>query len=60
MYNKTIVAVLGAVSAAVAQGLLPDDVAPWVAIVISFLTALGVFQVPNVPEPHVRGRNKEK
>ena len=48
-YAKFIVAVLGAASTAVAQGLVPDTVGQWLPVVIGFATALGVYAMPNTP-----------
>ena len=46
-YAKGIVAVIGATLVAVAQvyGELP-----WLVIVVAFVTAFGVYLVPNLPE----------
>ena len=46
-YRKLIVALVGAVGVAVSQGLLPDEVGAWLTVVVAFLTAYGVYQVPN-------------
>lgn len=43
-YNKFIIALVGAAVAA-ASVLFSD--AEWLPIVVSFLTAIGVYQVPN-------------
>lgn len=44
---KFIVALIGAVLTAVTLGLLPAAVGDWTAVLIAFLTALGVYAVPN-------------
>jgi hypothetical protein len=48
--RKAIVAFLGAVLTAVALGLLPALVGDWTAVVVSFLTALGVYVTPNAKD----------
>ena len=48
-YAKFAIAVLGAASTAVAQGLVPDTVGQWLPVAIAFATALGVYAVPNTP-----------
>lgn len=45
--RKFIVALLGAVLVAVSQGLLPALVGDWTTVVVSFLTALGVYGIRN-------------
>lgn len=40
---KFIVAFVGAVGVAVSLGLLPDTVGKWTAVIIAFLTSLGVY-----------------
>lgn len=45
--RKFVVALLGAVLVAVSQGLLPAAVGDWTTVVVSFLTALGVYAVKN-------------
>lgn len=45
-YSKFIVAVLGAVAAG-GTGLIPDEALNWLPLVISVLTAVGVYVVPN-------------
>lgn len=48
--SKFIAALIGAVVVAVSVGLLPASVSGWVAVVSAFLTALGVYAVPNKEE----------
>lgn len=45
--RKFIVAILGAASIAVTQGLIEGTTAKWVAVIIGLATAAGVFIVPN-------------
>lgn len=40
---KFFVALVGAVGVAVSLGLLPESVSKWVAVVVAFLTSLGVY-----------------
>ena len=49
-YSKLIVALVGAIGVAVSQGLLPDEVNSWLTVVVAFLTAAGVYAVPNTPK----------
>lgn len=64
-YAKFIIAVLGAASTAVAQGLVPDTVGQWLPVAIAFATALGVYAVPNTPpkgepaDPHISERDAQ-
>lgn len=44
---KFVVALVAAVVIAVSQGLLPEAVGGWTTVVVAFLTALGVYAVPN-------------
>ena len=46
-YAKGIVAVIGATLTAVAEVY---GAAPWLVITLAFVTALGVYIVPNLPE----------
>lgn len=48
-YAKFITALIGALVVAVAEGLVPDEAARWVPVVVAFATALGVYAVPNTP-----------
>lgn len=48
-YAKTVAAVIGALATAATLGLLPEDVAAWLPVVIAFATAIGVYAVPNTP-----------
>lgn len=50
-FNKLWAALVGAVAQAVTLGLVPDPTAQWLAVVVSFVTAAGVFAVENTP-PH--------
>ena len=45
--RKFIVALLGAIAIAVSVGVLPEAVSMWVAIAGPFLTAAGVYAIPN-------------
>lgn len=45
--RKYLVALVGAISIAIAQGLLPISWSGWVTVVIGFLTSIGVYGVPN-------------
>jgi hypothetical protein len=49
MVRKFVVAVIGAASLAVSQGLIEGTAAKWVAIGIAVATAAGVYLVPNTP-----------
>lgn len=46
-FRKFIVALIGAVGTAVSVGLLPAAVGGWVAVAVSFVTAMGVYRVYN-------------
>ena len=48
--RKFILALVAAVGIAVSHGLLPAAVATWVTVLGPFLTAYGVYVVPNKPE----------
>lgn len=48
--NKFLVALVGAISTAISEGLLPDAWSSYVTVAVVFLTALGVYQVPNKEE----------
>lgn len=50
-YSKFIVAIVGAVATAVSEGLVPEDWNSYLTVAIVFLTALGVYQVPNEEKP---------
>lgn len=52
--RKFFVSLIGALVAAVSQGLLPESVGKWLGIVIIFLTALGIYGVPNAPDESVK------
>lgn len=45
--RKALTAVVGALLIAVSQGLLPSAVGDWTAVVVSALTAAGVYVLPN-------------
>lgn len=47
--NKFLAALLTALGVALTAGLLPDEYARWVPVVVAFLGALGVYAVPNKP-----------
>ncbi len=46
--RKFAVALVGAAATIVATGLVPEDITIYVNAGIGLLTALGVYQVPNV------------
>lgn len=46
-YRKLIAALVGAATTAVGLGLLPSPADQWLAVVVAFLTAYGVYAVPN-------------
>lgn len=48
--KKFLVALVGAISTAISEGLLPDSWSSYVTVTVVFLTALGVYQVPNKEE----------
>lgn len=48
-YRKLVIALLGASGVAVTEGLLPEDLAAWMPVVVAFATAAGVYAVPNTP-----------
>lgn len=48
-YRKVIAAVIGAIGTALTLGVAPEAWADYLAIAIQFLTALGVYAVPNTP-----------
>jgi hypothetical protein len=45
--RKFFIAFAGAVATAISLGLLSDEVGKWLTVIISFLTTLGVYKVPN-------------
>lgn len=47
-YAKSLVAALGLVLSAVAVAI--PQAPEWVPVALAFLTALGVYQVPNAPQ----------
>jgi hypothetical protein len=47
LVRKFLVALAGAASLAVTQGLISGTAAQWVAIAIGLVTAAGVYLVPN-------------
>lgn len=46
-YRKLIAALVGAAGEATALGLLNGTASKWSAVVVAFLTAAGVYAVPN-------------
>lgn len=50
-FRKFIVALIGAATIAVTQGLINGSAAKWTAIIVGFATAVGVRQVPNAKQP---------
>lgn len=61
-YRKAIAAVVGAAATAVSLGLLGDPWDKWLAVVVAFVTAAGVYAVPNAGAavgPGPAGANKE-
>ena len=47
--NKFIAAAIGAVLVAIANGVLPADTSHYLDIAVAFLTAIGVYAIPNKP-----------
>lgn len=45
--RKFLVALLGAVATAITVGLIPAAVGDWMTVLTVFLTAYGVYAVPN-------------
>jgi hypothetical protein len=45
--RKFVVALLTAVGVALTAGLLPEDLAEWVPVLVAFCGAYGVWAVPN-------------
>ncbi len=52
-YRKGMTAFAGAASLAVSQGLIGGVAAKWIGLTIGFLTAMGVYAVPNEAVPVV-------
>lgn len=50
-FRKFIVALVGAATIAITQGLIEGTAAKWVAIALGFATAVGVRQIPNAKQP---------
>ena len=48
-YNKLIAALIGAVAVAISEGVIKGTAETACTITIAFLTALGVYTVPNKP-----------
>ena len=48
---KFLTALVGVAAVAISQGLLTGNVAKWVAVIITVGAAIGVWAVPNVPQP---------
>jgi hypothetical protein len=46
-YRKLVAALVGAALEAVSLGLIPDPQSKWVGVGVGFLTAAGVYVVPN-------------
>jgi hypothetical protein len=51
LIRKFLVALAGAASLAITQGLISGTAAQWTAIGIGLATAAGVYLVPNRPAP---------
>lgn len=53
--RKYLAALFGFIGVAIAQGLLPESWSAWVTVIVSFLSTLGVYGVPNKadPNPHI-------
>lgn len=49
-YRKFQTVIIGVLVAAATAGLLPATVAVWIMLVVSVLTAAGVYQVPNAAQ----------
>lgn len=49
--RKLVAAIIGAVGEAISLGLLPDPASKYLAVAVAFLTAVGVYMVPNDPAP---------
>lgn len=49
--QKFVVAILGVLAQALTLGLVPDDIKSYVVVIVSVATAVGVFAVPNRPQP---------
>lgn len=47
--RKFITALIGAALTALSLGLIPDAAGSWIAVVVTFATAYGVYKVPNAP-----------
>lgn len=45
--RKFLTALLTAVGVALTAGLLPEEAARWVPVLVAFLGAYGVYQIPN-------------
>ena len=48
-YRKLIAALVGAVAVAISEGVIKGSAETACTIAIAFLTALGVYTVPNAP-----------
>lgn len=46
-YRKLVAALIGAVTEAVSLGLVSGPASKYLAVVVAFLTAVGVYAVPN-------------
>lgn len=49
--RKALAALILCVLAAVAKGMLPDAVGAWITVLQPLLVFLGVWAIPNSPEP---------
>ena len=49
--RKAIVAIVGFAAMVLDAGLVPSNIAKWVAAGIAAATALGVYVTPNAPKP---------
>lgn len=48
--RKFVIAFVGALSVALAEGLVPESWGSWLTVVIAFLTSIGVYGVPNADD----------
>lgn len=48
--RKFVIAFVGALTVALAEGLVPESWGSWLTVVVSFLTAIGVYGVPNASD----------
>lgn len=52
--RKFITALIGACAVAISVGLLPAMAGDYLAVVVAFATAFGVYVLPNTPEQKKR------